>query len=167
MKLTSHEEYGLRCLLQVARQGVDGSTTIPEISRNEGISVPYVAKLLRILRQGGFVKAVRGKEGGYTLALPAERIHVGDVLANLGGRIYQEDFCRRHSGVKGSCVHSTDCSVRSLWVSVQRAVDGVLATTTIGDLLRPLEHAVGFDSLPGEFVSLRDRVKASRSPRTT
>src|SRR6185437_11743695 len=123
MKLSSHEEYGLRCLLQVARQGIDGSATIPEISRGEGISVPYAAKLLRILRQGGFVKAARGKAGGYTLALPPERICVDDALTVLGGRLYEADFCNRHSGTQTDCAHSTDCSIRSLWRALQGAVD--------------------------------------------
>ncbi|MBV9084021.1 MAG: Rrf2 family transcriptional regulator, partial [Acidobacteriaceae bacterium] len=136
MKLSSHEEYGLRCLLQVARHGATGSATIPEISRNEGISTPYVAKLMRILRRGGLVKAARGKAGGYTLALAPERILVGDALAVLGGRMYESDFCDRHAGSQDNCTHSTDCSIRSLWRAVQDAVDSIVRTTTIRDLLR-------------------------------
>ena len=147
MKLSSHEEYGLRCLLQVARQGENGSATIPEISRSEGISPPYVAKLLRILRRGGFVKAARGKAGGYTLALPPDQILVGDALAILGGRIYEEDFCGRHAGTKPDCVHSAECSMRSLWRNLQNAVDRVLSSTTLYDLLCPNDP----ETVPGEF----------------
>jgi Rrf2 family protein len=139
MKLTSHEEYGLRCLVQVARRGERASVTIPEISRNEGISTPYAAKLLRILRRGGFVKAARGKVGGYTLALPPEQILVSDALAILGGRIYEDGFCGRHAGQKHDCVHSSDCSMRSLWRNVQDAVDRVLSSITLHDLLDPHE----------------------------
>ena len=136
MKLSSHDEYGLRCLVQVARHGA----TIPEISRREGISEAYVGKLMRILRQGGFVSSVRGKTGGYTLAVPAERIRVADALSVLGGRLYEDNFCSRHSGCEATCPHSTDCSIRALWRSVQGAVDGVLRTTTLRDLLGS-EHA--------------------------
>ena len=136
MKLSSHEEYGLRCLLQVAMQGSGGTATIPEISRKEGISMAYVAKLLRILRQGGLVSAARGKEGGYTLALPPDQIFIAQALAILGGRLYDDDFCDRHSGIEHHCLHSTDCSLRSLWRSVQGAVDSVLRTITLRDLLR-------------------------------
>jgi Rrf2 family protein len=159
MKLSSHEEYGLRCLLQVARQGAAGSATIAEISRNEGISVPYVAKLMRILRLGGFVEAARGRAGGYMLALPSERICVGDALTILGGRIYEGDFCHRHSGTQTNCAHSTECSIRSLWSSVQGAVDSVLGATTIGDLLRSSHDTVVGAAVPTELVSLRGRPK--------
>jgi Rrf2 family protein len=137
MKLTSHEEYGLRCLLQIARQG---SLTIPEISRAEGISSPYVAKLLAILRRGGFVTSVRGKAGGYTLSRPGEEIVVGEVLAALGGRFYQPGFCEGHSGREETCTHTTDCAVRSLWRAVQVAMDQVLAKTTLRDLLLRTER---------------------------
>ena len=152
MKLSSHEEYGLRCLLQVARHGASGSATIPEISRREGISPAYVGKLMRILRQGGFVKSARGKAGGYNLALPPERIRVGDALALLGGRIYQDDFCRRHSGSEPTCAHSTECSIRCLWRSVQGAIDGVLRATTIRDLLGS-EHGMVHVFLPQSQTS--------------
>ncbi len=158
MKLSSHEEYGLRCLLQVAHHGANGSATIPEISRHEGISTAYVGKLMRILRQGGFVKAARGKTGGYTLALPPERICVGDALTILGGRVYGDDFCDRHSGTQTSCAHSTDCSIRSLWRSVQGALDSILRTTTIGDLLRSADHGAG-SAVQTELVSLHERPK--------
>ena len=50
MKLSSQEEYGLRCLLQLARAGVGASLTIAEMSEREGISAPNVAKIMRILR---------------------------------------------------------------------------------------------------------------------
>jgi Rrf2 family protein len=159
MKLSSHEEYGLRCLLQVARQGVQGSATIAEISRNEGISIAYVAKLMRILRVAGFVEAARGRAGGYTLAVPSERICVGDALTILGGRIYEADFCNRHSGTQTNCAHSTECSIRSLWSSVQGAVDSVLGATTIGDLLHAGHDTVVSGALSANLVSLRARPK--------
>ena len=74
MKLSSCEEYGLRCLLQLARQTSGRSLTIPEISRAEGITHHNVAKLLRILRQGGFVESARGQQGGYALARPPHQV---------------------------------------------------------------------------------------------
>jgi Rrf2 family protein len=137
MKLSSHEEYGLRCLLQIGRQG---SLTIPEISKAEGISSAYVGKLMGILRRGGFVKSVRGKAGGYTLARPSDKTVVGEVLATLGGRFYQPGFCEGHSGREEACTHTTDCAVRSLWRAVQGALDQILSETTLQDLLQRTER---------------------------
>lgn len=135
MKLTAHEEYGLRCLLQIGKQWPDGSLTIPAVSRLEGISIPHAGKLLQMLRQDGFLKSARGQAGGYTLALPPDRIVIRDVLAALGGRLYEESFCRGHRGQVRTCTHTPDCSIRSLWRTVQTAVDGLLGGITLQDLL--------------------------------
>lgn len=136
MKFSSQEEYGLRCLVRLARGGVDASLTIPEISEAEGLSMPYVAKLMRILRRSGFVTSVRGQAGGYRLGRPAERIVMGDLLAALGGRLYEPEFCRHHTGSERSCLNTTDCSIRPVWRTVQLAVDQVLNKMTVNDLLR-------------------------------
>ena len=137
MKLNANEEYGLRCLVRLAYAGYAGlGLTIPEISKAEGVSAAYAAKILRALRKGGFVKAARGKEGGHTLARPAEEIVIGDVMNVLGGRLFESDFCDSHSGQVAICTRSVDCSVRSLWRAVQVAVDGVLSKATLRDLLQ-------------------------------
>ena len=135
MKLSSQEEYGLRCLLQVARHGPEGSTTIPEIARIEGLSIPHVAKLMRLLRHGAFVKSVRGQAGGYKLARTPDQINIGEVLAWMGGRLFEPSFCTMHSGMAKLCTHSVDCSIRSLWQSVQHVVDLMLGKVTLSDLL--------------------------------
>src|SRR4029453_5398611 len=136
MKLTSQEEYGLRCLLRVGREADGASLTIPELSRAEGISEPNVAKMMRILRRGGFVTSTRGQSGGYALSRPADQILLGPVLAALGGRLYEPAFCDGHSGREQACTHMPDCSIRSVWRLVQRAVDEVLEKITLKDLLK-------------------------------
>src|SRR4029453_128327 len=135
MKLSAQEEYGLRCLLRLGAQGAGGSLTIPEISRAEGISPEYVAKLMRVMRQGGLVTRGRGAPGGSPFPRPAEQIPAGEALTVLGGRLFESDFCERHAGAESLCTHSIDCSIRSLWQALQSAVDQVLTKTTLKDLL--------------------------------
>jgi len=135
MKLSAQEEYGLRCLLRIGARGEGGTLTIPEISRAEGISPEYVGKLMRILRRGGLVTSARGAAGGYTLSRHPDQITIGEALYPLGGRLFESDFCDRHSGFESLCTHSIDCSIRSLWRALQSAVDQVLTHTTLKDLL--------------------------------
>lgn len=138
MKFSAQEEYGLRCLLRIGKyHKINKSLTIPEISQFEGITTHNVAKLLRILRLGGFLESERGQVGGYTLAKPPQQIIISDVLSCLGGRLFEEEeFCGTHAGADaGICTHTIDCSVRSLWRVVQNQVDNVLKKTTLHDLL--------------------------------
>ena len=135
MRFTAQEEYGLRCLLQIGREGKGGGLTLPEVAAAEGLSVPYVAKLVRILRQGGFVKSTRGQSGGYVLSRTPEQIVIGEVLAILGGRLFASEYCEQYPGSLASCTHTVDCSIRSLWSAVQSGVDRVLSRTTLRELL--------------------------------
>lgn len=135
MKFSSQEEYGLRCLLRIARDGNGKGLTIPEISQAEGITQANAAKLLRLLRLGGFVESSRGQTGGYSLTRSPNKILVGEVLASLGGRLYDEKFCNVHTGLQQICTNTIDCSIRSLWQLLQNAVDGVLTKVTIEDLI--------------------------------
>jgi len=136
MKLSTQEEYGLRCLLRVGSVAPDGSLTIPELAKAEGMSEANVAKMMRVLRKGGFVRSTRGQSGGYTLARNPSEIAVGHVLAALGGRLYDAKFCGTHTGVSVSCAHDSDCSIRLVWKTIQSAVYDVLARLSLKDLLR-------------------------------
>jgi Rrf2 family protein len=138
MKITSQEEYGLRCLLRLARAEEGQSLTIPEIAAAEGLSAPYVAKLLSVLRNAGLIDSVRGRSGGYRLAASPAEVHLGRVLRVLGGSFFEDpSFCQHHPGTESeSCVHLGACTLRALWGTLEhwmrRALDGI----TLADLLQ-------------------------------
>lgn len=136
MKLSSTEEYGLRCLLQIAKLQSASPVPITEVAAREGLSADYVAKLLRVLRKGGLLTSVRGAQGGYMLARPAAEITVHDALVALDGPLYDGAFCEAHSGKELSCVHSTGCSIRGLWRWIGSSLEQALSSITLADLAR-------------------------------
>src|SRR5437588_1671356 len=114
MKITAQEEYGLRCLLRLARAEADEPLTIPEIAAAERLTAPNVAKLLSVLRRAGLIESVRGRDGGYRLARPPADVRLGAVLLALGEPLYDGDYCDRHAGLDadGPCVHHDGCTLR-------------------------------------------------------
>jgi Rrf2 family protein len=131
VKLSAQEEYGLRCLLQVARRPGE-SVTIPEIAEAEGVSTHNVARYLATLRRQGIVDS--------ELARPPEQVAVAEVISALGGPLFDTSFCDHFTGAGESCQHTAvDCSIRGLWIQVQHAVDDVLSRTTLRDLLDAAE----------------------------
>jgi len=135
LRLSTLEEFGLRCLVQLGRQGEGASVTIADLARLEGITPANVAKIMRVLRQGGFVSSTRGQAGGYALARPPEAIVIGEAMAALGGRLFDPEFCDKHAGGEQLCHNMSDCTVRSVWRLVQGAVDQVLSRLTLRQLL--------------------------------
>jgi Rrf2 family protein len=140
MKITAQEEYGLRCLLKVAQAPEGNSLTLHEIASAEGLSVPYAAKLLSVLRQAGFLDSVRGRAGGYRLAVQPQQIGLGSLLLTLGEPLFDDPgYCERHAGTAegvNGCVHHSDCSLRSLWHTLEQWMRHSLDQITLADLLQ-------------------------------
>lgn len=136
MHLLAIEEYGLRCLLQVAFHPGPGPLTAPEIARREGLGPEYVARIMRALRAGGLVASTRGASGGYRLPRPPDQISVWEAIRALGGEFFSEEFCDCRPGRRRDCVHVDDCAVRALWMKLERALRQTLEQTSLEDLRR-------------------------------
>lgn len=141
MKITAQEEYGLRILIRIAACKDSTGMSIPQLTEAEGLSSHYIAKLTRILRMSGFINSTPGHKGGYVLAKNAKEIVIKDVLAALGGVLFDKKFCAAHTGALKLCTNSIDCSARSLWQMIQFAVDRVLDQITLHDLANSEEES--------------------------
>ncbi len=135
MKISAQEEYGLRCLLQLAQAETHGNLlTLSQIAKREGISVANAGKLLWILNKAGFVKSQRGIKGGYSLARPSSQIRLNEVI-----RVLDEDtvdsFCKTHTGVLDECIHTSDCGIRPVIAGLHEIVQSVLSEITLAQLL--------------------------------
>lgn len=141
MKVTAMEEYGMRCLVQLARSyRTKTPLTIPEIADLEGLSTPYVGKIMASLRSGGLVASVRGRTGGYALSRNPRAITLDEVLTILGGRLFTSSYCEKYHGSSGKdCVHSTDCTLRPVWGSIELIVGSVLRRMSLADLVESEE----------------------------
>jgi Rrf2 family protein len=149
MKLSSQEEYGLRCLVRLA-QHESSLGTIHEIAKAEGLTPAYVAKLMGVLRRAGLVTASRGHKGGYALARPADSIDLSEVMTVLGGRLYSSKFCGDHAGLgtqagaNGRCANDGNCSIRPVLVGLDRLVHDALSRVTLKSLVRSEPAMHGF-----------------------
>jgi len=139
MRISSLEEYGLRCLLALATQGPESQLTIPEIAQKEGLSEPYVGKLLSLLKKGNLIKSVRGRKGGFTIARPANEITLLEAVTTLGGPLIENDHCTKFTGILQRCVHYDCCSVRYVLGGLVAYIGEFLSKTTLADIMKDHE----------------------------
>ena len=135
MEITAQEEYGLRCLLQLARSPRGQVVNVKEIATREGLSSAYAEKLLRILSRAGLVHSVRGLKGGYVLNRPAASITLGEVVRGLGTVETTNHICSVFTGKRDACVHFSDCGIRSIWSGLTTYIQSFLDQTTLESLL--------------------------------
>jgi Rrf2 family iron-sulfur cluster assembly transcriptional regulator len=134
MKLTKLEEQGLRLAMCLARR--EGQMTLPELAAREGLSEALVAKVLGKLRTGGVVIALRGRNGGYELAEPPNRLAVSTVLRALGRPLIDGCFSGNYGNRTVPCPHTRDCGIRPVWELLENQVSKVLEQVHLADLVR-------------------------------
>ncbi len=134
MKISAQEEYGLRCLLQLATLSAGESLTLPQIAGREGISQANAGKLMWLLNKSGFVQATRGTKGGYSLARPAGEIRLNEVIKVLDADVLNK-HCESYTGILDSCVHKGDCGIRPVIVGLHEIVENALSQITLAQLV--------------------------------
>jgi len=146
MKVTAQEEYGFRCILQIAQAEANRYISCAEIARSERISVPYAAKLLNILRRAGLVESSAGIKGGYRLGRDPQEITVLEILNVLDGDLLVSDFadfCKCFAGLQQQCVHyKNSCCVRSVWSTISTHIKDTMGRITLGELVAHGESAM-------------------------
>jgi Rrf2 family protein len=141
MRITATEEYGLRCLVMLAKRGSNDPLTLSDIGDGEGMSQPYAAKIMNLLRQAGLAESIRGRNGGYILAYPANKITLTDAFDAMGEPLFSPSHCDKFGSpaAEESCVHTGDCSVRDVWAGMQRLIGNVMSQITLAELVSASE----------------------------
>ena len=134
MRITTQAEYGLICALHLARRTDEGPITGREIAALERLPGDYVEQIMLKLRRSGIVRSTRGAHGGYTLARAADEISVHDVISAAEHSTF-EVHCTSHPVEEARCSSAHDCSIRPVWVLLQRRIDDVLQGVRLSDLL--------------------------------
>jgi Rrf2 family cysteine metabolism transcriptional repressor len=131
MKLSTRTRYGMRALLELAANNGTRPLQIKIIARRQDISVKYLEQLMAMLKSAGLIRSIRGSKGGYVLAKPPNQIKLSDVFDCLEGHVVTAECVEDEN----YCARVADCVVRSLWIEVQDAVQNVLRSNTLQDLL--------------------------------
>ena len=136
MKLTTRSRYGTRMILDMALHGQNGPVRIKDIAARQGVSVKYLEKLVRDLKEAGFVRSRRGPRGGHELAKPLSEITVGAIVRALEGEFSLVE-CDGEDGA--ACPRLADCLTRDVWAEAARAMHERLDAITLADLVARAE----------------------------
>jgi len=134
VRITTLAEYGVICALHLARRRGDGPVTGREIAELERLPADYVEQILLRLRRANLVRSTRGARGGYTLARRSEEISIRDVIEASEMTTF-DLHCESHPVGEERCSTSHSCSIRPVWMLLQRKIDDVLSGVFLSDLL--------------------------------
>lgn len=132
MKISTRGRYALRMMLDMAMAEAEKPVRVKEIAERQEISEKYMEQIMSILHKAGYVRSVRGPQGGYFLTRSPEEYTVGMILRQTEGDLAPVE-CLAYEG--HCCERQEDCITFHLWKKIDDAIRGVVDTVTLADLI--------------------------------
>lgn len=129
MKVSTKGDYGLRALMELALHYGQGPLQSAEIAARQAIPEPYLDQLLTTLRRAGFIRSVRGPQGGHALVRPPDHLKLSEVMTVLEGSLSPIGWLDEPDGGRPGCE-----AQRPVWEAVRDATRKILDGVTVADL---------------------------------
>lgn len=132
MRISTKGRYALRMMLDLALHNTGTPVRIKEIAARQDISDKYLEQIISVLNKAGYVRSVRGPQGGYLLTKPVEEYTVGMILRLTEGSLSPVECL---DSELGSCERSADCVALLVYRKMDEAVNNVIDNITLADLV--------------------------------
>jgi len=122
MKFTTKTEYGVICLIYLARHADKAVVAIKDIVRDEKLSPAYIEKILQKLKQAGIVTSAQGNQGGFSLARKPSEINFRQIVEAVEGSTF-DVYCEPGLRESITCNHFSMCGLRPIWQKSKQLLD--------------------------------------------
>lgn len=131
MKISTKGRYGTMAMLDLALHYGEGPTLVKDIARRQHISERYLEHLLILLKVAGMVRSARGTRGGFTLARTPSQISLSEIIRVTEGSMAPTECVDDPKAYPRAAL----CAVYDVWVEMKTAINSILESTTLQDLL--------------------------------
>lgn len=131
MKISTRGRYALRMMLDIATNDHGEPVRIKDIAARQDISVKYLEQIVSVLTKAGYVKSIRGPQGGYCLARLPKDYTVGMILRLTEGDLSPVSCTDNNY----DCPKMHDCVTIRIWKELDEAINSVIDKYTLEDLL--------------------------------
>lgn len=138
MNITAKTKFGLKALMDIAYHHRVGPVQRRHIATRQGIPTDYMDQILMHLRNSGLIQSLRGREGGYHLALEPEEISVWDVVMS----VEDEPYTVAGHNPEQNLAYATECITEPAWDAVSNAIVEQLKTSTLAKMLADAEGRI-------------------------
>ncbi len=132
MKISTKGRYALRLMLDLAMHNTGEVVSIKDIAKRQEISDKYLEQIISVLNKGGFVKSVRGAQGGYMLKKSPQEYTVGMILRLIEGSLAPVSCVEEDGDI---CKRQDNCATYIVWKKINDAVNEVVDNITLADLV--------------------------------
>ena len=131
MKISTKGRYALRLMLDLALNNTGEAVSLKDIARRQDISDKYLEQIISILNKAGYVRSIRGAQGGYMLRRPPKEYTVGMILRLTEGTLAPVS-CLKDDAVP--CDRAGDCCTLPIWKGLAELVDKYFDSMTLKEV---------------------------------
>ena len=142
MKISTKGRYAVRVMLDLAANDTGECIKVKQIAERQGLSEKYLEQIIAILNKAGYVKSVRGAQGGYKIAQEAKHYTVGMILRLTEGSL-NPVACL--DDAENECERCDTCETLQVWKDLAKAINDVVDNVTISDLVEKQEERIGIN----------------------
>jgi Rrf2 family cysteine metabolism transcriptional repressor len=133
LRLSTKGRYGVKAMVELALSYGEGPIALNSIAERQNISIHYLEQLFASLRKAGYVKSIRGAQGGYVLADKPQNITVGDIIRTLEGPLAPTDCVIEEDSKE--CSRAEFCVTRTVWIKIKDSINYVVDSITLQDMI--------------------------------
>jgi Rrf2 family protein len=166
MHLSKKSEYALRATINlgIAAEMGRGTVSGSELAEANRLPLKFIERILQELREAGLVETHRGKFGGYSLAVPASEIGVGQLIRLIDGRLAPICCASENAYQACTCPDEDHCGLRMVMIDVRNAIANILDRYTIAQVVEVTLRKMRRDGVVPPFSQGGTSVKEP-SPR--
>ena len=142
MKISTKGRYALRLMLDLALNNTGEYITIKNIAARQNISDKYLEQIISLLNRAGYVKSIRGAQGGYKLAKEPNEYTVGMILRLTEGSLAPVDCLGE---ISDECDRTNGCVTKEVWEKLYDAICSVVDHITLQDLVDKHRNMIPYD----------------------
>jgi len=142
VRISTKGRYALRVMLDLAECNTGEFVSVRDISVRQGITVKYLEQIISQLNKAGFLRSLRGNQGGYKLLKSPEEYHVGEILRAIEGSLAPV-VCIDDKINK--CERAGFCKTLPIWTGLAKVIDEYLDRITLQDILNQYQESNGCD----------------------
>ncbi len=132
MKISTRGRYAVRVMLDLAANNTGEYIKVKQIAKRQEISEKYLEQIIAILNKAGYVKSVRGAQGGYKIAKDPGQYTVGMILRLTEGSLCPVACLEDETN---ECERCDTCETLTVWKELNKAINNVVDNVTIADLV--------------------------------
>ncbi|MCD8087483.1 MAG: Rrf2 family transcriptional regulator [Oscillospiraceae bacterium] len=142
MRVSTKGRYALRTMVDLAQHSDGGLVTLKDVAARQDLSQKYLEQIVTVMSRAGYVKGIRGPQGGYRLAREPREYNLAEILRLVEGSLAPVE-CLDES--PNQCEHCATCSTVEMWDGLYKVITEYLEGITLQDLLDRANANVGND----------------------